>query len=193
MSVAAQPGALAQTSVEGGARPARARPCRRVLVPLFIVVLSLTSGCGGADEAASTSGSMPTPTPAATRSATTVVTADVAGLGAVLAAGDTGRTLYLFLPDAQGAPTCTQTCLVTWPPVLAPAGTPVAGGSVSPQLLGVTQDGQGRGQATYNGWPLYRFVGDLEPGQANGHALDLDGGQWFAVTPEGAAARVAPP
>lgn len=36
-------------------------------------------------------------------------------------------------------------------------------------------------QATYNGHPLYTYVGDTRPGQANGDNLNLNGGLWHEV------------
>ena len=39
----------------------------------------------------------------------------------------------------------------------------------------------GPGQATYNGHPLYTYIGDRGPGQANGNDLDLNGGYWYDI------------
>jgi predicted lipoprotein with Yx(FWY)xxD motif len=36
-------------------------------------------------------------------------------------------------------------------------------------------------QATYNGHPLYTYVGDSGRGQARGNNLDLNGGFWYEV------------
>ena len=36
-------------------------------------------------------------------------------------------------------------------------------------------------QATYDGHPLYAYIGDSHPGQANGNNLDLNGGLWYEV------------
>jgi hypothetical protein len=43
-------------------------------------------------------------------------------------------------------------------------------------------------QATYNGHPLYTYVGDKARGQAKGNGLNLSGGVWHEVTVSGAAA-----
>ena len=43
-------------------------------------------------------------------------------------------------------------------------------------------------QATYNGHPLYTYVGDTAPGQAKGNGLNLSGGVWHEVTASGGAA-----
>jgi len=40
-------------------------------------------------------------------------------------------------------------------------------------------------QAVYAGHPLYTYVGDSAPGQANGNGLNLNGGLWHEVTASG--------
>ncbi|HUG74194.1 MAG TPA: hypothetical protein VMM81_00765 [Acidimicrobiia bacterium] len=101
-------------------------------------------------------------------------------LGAVLT-DDTGRTLYLFTPDAQGASTCTGGCATTWPPF---TGDVSAGPNVDASLLGSITRGDGTTQATYNGWPLYHYVADTEPGHTRGQGI---GGVWWAVDADGEA------
>ena len=39
----------------------------------------------------------------------------------------------------------------------------------------------GATQATYNGHPLYTYIGDSARGQDNGNNLDLNGGFWYVV------------
>jgi hypothetical protein len=40
-------------------------------------------------------------------------------------------------------------------------------------------------QATYDGHPLYSYIGDPGPGTANGDHLDLNGGLWYEVRVSG--------
>jgi hypothetical protein len=40
-------------------------------------------------------------------------------------------------------------------------------------------------QVTYNGHPLYTYVGDTAPGQAFGNNVSLNGGLWQEVTVSG--------
>ena len=40
-------------------------------------------------------------------------------------------------------------------------------------------------QATYDGHPLYTYIGDNGPGQANGNNLNLNGGLWYEVRASG--------
>ena len=39
----------------------------------------------------------------------------------------------------------------------------------------------GSRQLTYNGHPLYTYIGDTAPGQARGINLNLNGGLWHEV------------
>jgi predicted lipoprotein with Yx(FWY)xxD motif len=38
---------------------------------------------------------------------------------------------------------------------------------------------------TYAGHPLYTYIGDSGPGQANGNNVNLNGGLWHEVTATG--------
>ncbi len=120
-----------------------------------------------------------------------VKTGTVSGLGTVLVDGQ-GLTLYMFVPDDQrGQSTCYHACASGWPPLRLPAGVtvPVAGGQAQPSLLGTTARKDGGLQVTYNGWPLYIWVGDTEPGQATGQGIDSLGGYWYVLSPKGRVIR----
>ena len=51
--------------------------------------------------------------------------------------------------------------------------------------FGTIKRADGSTQATYNGHPLYTYVGDSAPGQAHGNTLNLNGGLWHEVTASG--------
>ena len=87
-----------------------------------------------------------------------------------------GFTLYWFAPDSATASRCTGSCAAYWPPVF---GTPRAGPGVTGKLGTISRPGGV--QATYDGHPLYSYIGDNGPGQANGNDLDLNGGLWYEV------------
>ncbi|MEA2161742.1 MAG: hypothetical protein QOD66_4122, partial [Solirubrobacteraceae bacterium] len=99
------------------------------------------------------------------------------GLGKILVDSH-GRTLYLFTKDTGGRSRCSGSCAVAWPPLLA-TGRPVAGTGVKGAKLGTTRRSDGKRQVVYNRHPLYRFVGDKKPGNANGQGLTAFGARWF--------------
>jgi predicted lipoprotein with Yx(FWY)xxD motif len=92
-----------------------------------------------------------------------------------------GFTLYSFAPDTSTMSNCNGTCATYWPPV---TGTPAAGPGVTGRL-GTIKRADGSTQATYNGHPLYTYVGDTSPGQRNGNNLNLNGGLWHEVPASG--------
>ena len=47
--------------------------------------------------------------------------------------------------------------------------------------LGTIKRSAGSTQATYDGHPLYSYIGDKAPDQARGNKLDLNGGYWYEV------------
>jgi predicted lipoprotein with Yx(FWY)xxD motif len=88
-----------------------------------------------------------------------------------------GFALYWFAPDTATTSNCTGSCAVYWPPVSGPV---TAGPGVTGRIGTITRP-DGSAQATYNGHPLYAYVGDTRPGQAHGNALNLNGGLWHEV------------
>jgi predicted lipoprotein with Yx(FWY)xxD motif len=92
-----------------------------------------------------------------------------------------GYTLYWFAPDTPSASKCYGTCAAYWPPVPGPA---TGGPGVTGQLGTIARNG-GSSQVTYDGHPLYTYVGDSAPGQANGNNIDLNGGLWHEITVSG--------
>lgn len=87
-----------------------------------------------------------------------------------------GFTLYWFAPDTPTRSACYGTCAGYWPPVTV-TGTPSAGPGVTGRL-GTIKRSDGTTQVTYNGHPLYTYIGDTTPGQARGNDLNLNGGLW---------------
>jgi predicted lipoprotein with Yx(FWY)xxD motif len=107
-----------------------------------------------------------------------------------------GYSLYLFTADEQGrdgraaASACYEDCAQAWPPVLATGALPaVSGEEIDHALLGITERQDGLKQVTYNGWPLYTFVKDQEPGQVAGQDVKSFGGEWYLITPAGRKAK----
>jgi predicted lipoprotein with Yx(FWY)xxD motif len=92
-----------------------------------------------------------------------------------------GFTLYSFAPDTPTKSNCNGTCAAYWPPV---TGEPSAGPGAT-GTLGTIRRSDGSTQATYDGHPLYTYIGDTAPGQASGNNLNLNGGLWHEVTASG--------
>jgi predicted lipoprotein with Yx(FWY)xxD motif len=100
--------------------------------------------------------------------------------GTVLTDG-TGYTLYWFSADTPASSACDAACVPQWPPV---TGAPKAAPGVRLQgSLGTIIRPDGVVQATYDGHPLYTFVGDFDPGDAAGNDVVQFGGTWHAVHP----------
>jgi predicted lipoprotein with Yx(FWY)xxD motif len=97
--------------------------------------------------------------------------------GVDLLTNASGLTLYWFAPDTSTKSACYGSCAAYWPPV---TGTPSAGPGVTGTLGTITRTG-GTKQATYDGHPLYTYIGDSAPGQATGNNLNLNGGLWHVV------------
>jgi len=122
---------------------------------------------------------------AATGQAVTIRARNLPGVGTVLVNGG-GYTLYMFKPDAQRRVTCTGLCTANWPPLkISPGRRVVAGPGIRADLLGSDPDPSGGRVVTYNGWPLYTYSSDVQPGEDTGQAIDINGGPWYVIQPSG--------
>lgn len=150
------------------------------------------AACGSSATTGSGSGSSPSAgssAPAGTSSsAVSLSTKSVSGVGTVLVDGQ-GRTLYLLTSEKGGKVTCTPSngCTKFWPEITLPKGTTAAtaGTGVQSSLLGTVKDASGNLEVTYNGWPVYTFVGDSGPGVAHGQGQVSFGGTWYALNASG--------
>ena len=88
-----------------------------------------------------------------------------------------GLTLYSFAPDTPSRSACYGSCAAYWPPV---PGKVSAGPGVTGAIGSIKRTG-GSTQATYDGHPLYTYIGDSAPGQDSGNNLNLNGGLWRDV------------
>jgi predicted lipoprotein with Yx(FWY)xxD motif len=113
--------------------------------------------------------------PALTATGTSLKTTTIGGTTVLTNAK--GFTLYSFAPDTPATSKCYGSCAAYWPPVTGTA-------AVSPGLpgrVGTIKRTDGSVQLTYNGHPLYTYVGDTAPGQARGNNLNLNGGLWHEI------------
>jgi predicted lipoprotein with Yx(FWY)xxD motif len=133
---------------------------------------SSAAAAGASSAAASGSGS-----------GSTVITTATAAAGTFLADGS-GRAVYLWVKDTGDASVCTGACAGAWPPVTA-AGTVTASGGAKASDLGTITRSDGTKQVTYDGHPLYYFVGDSGPGKATGQGSNSFGAKWWLVAPTG--------
>ena len=132
------------------------------------------AGGSGAAAAARGSGAAAAATGAAT------ISVQKGSLGDYLIDGS-GKTVYLYTPDTSSTPTCYGECAAFWPAVLT-KGAPQAGTGATANKLGTSPRTDGTTQVTYNGHPLYEFMGDQSAGDINGQGKD---GIWYVLTPAG--------
>ena len=90
-------------------------------------------------------------------------------------------TLYWFAPDTSSKSNCSGQCATYWPPVKGPL---TAGSGVTGTLSTITRS-DGSTQATYDGHPLYTYIGDKSAGQNSGNGKNLSGGLWWEMTVSG--------
>lgn len=114
-----------------------------------------------------------------------VALATDAKLGSILVDGS-GMTLYLFTKDSPNTPTCYNGCAKAWPALLASGGSPTAGAGVDASKLGTVARTDGTTQVTYNGWPLYYYAKDHQPGDVTGQGV---GSVWYVLSPSGDAVQ----
>jgi len=97
-----------------------------------------------------------------------------------------GDALYMFVPDHQGAVTCTSLCAKNWPPFTVSATDRLkAGAGVEGRLVGTLNLASHRLVVTYNRWPLYTYHDDVAPGMISGQGIDVNGGYWYLMSPSG--------
>jgi len=123
---------------------------------------------------------------AATPSGPTTIDLTTTKVGPILTSS-TRYTLFAFTKDTPNVDSCVTTlgCTLFWPPILT-AGAPIAGPGVHASLLGTIPLSGGRTQVTYNGHPLYGFIGDPLPELTYYIGASAFGGTWPAVTASGA-------
>ncbi len=142
--------------------------------------LAACGNSGGTKHASTAANNAATST---TAPAVAVGTRADAKLGTLLV-DSRGMTLYRNTKDRPGAFACSDACLATWPPLLAPAGVMPTTTASLPGTLATVARPDGTMQVTYNGWPLYLFANDQNAGETNGQGV---GGIWFVVSPTVAA------
>jgi len=143
------------------------------------------SACGSSGSSSAASGS--TPAAGASSAASSApaqggTALDVKTIGSQqVVTNSKGFTVYWFAPDTSTTSKCTGSCATYWPPVKGPAS---AMSGVTGTLGTITRP-DGTTQASYDGHPLYTYVGDTAAGQAKGNGLNISGGLWYEMTVSG--------
>lgn len=172
-------------------------PRRSLLLPALLAMFAIVAACTSSGTGASPSAAAPSVAPPespaseapaseapASEAPAATVELKVAdsSLGKVITDG-AGMTLYGFMPDEAGTPTCYDDCAVAWPPLLADDPTAV---TVSAELdatkVSTVARTDGGMQLKYGTWTLYYFANDAAAGDVNGQGLN---DVWYVIAPSG--------
>ena len=144
-------------------------------LPAVAAAAAVLAACGSSGTSSTSgSGSTSTSSPVAA-TAGSLKTATIGGVTVLTDAQ--GFAVYSFAPDTMTKSDCNGACAAAWPPVKGPV---TAAAGLTGKLGTIKRSGGGL-QATYDGHPLYAYIGDRGPGQANGNDLDLNGGFWYDI------------
>jgi predicted lipoprotein with Yx(FWY)xxD motif len=103
------------------------------------------------------------------------------------ASPSSSATLYTFSRDTAGKSNCSGACAKNWPPATSAPGLDKA-------KVTTIKRSDGSSQVALGGHPLYRFIGDKKPGDANGDGLNAFGGLWkTAGSSSGSSSGAQPP
>src|SRR3954470_12312899 len=165
------------------------RPRRLGAIGLLAGIALGAAGCGSSgsstsNSAGGTSSSSSNPASSSTDIRPLVQTAN-GSMGTHLT-GPSGRALYLWVADSKDKSICSGACAKAWPPLTTKARTSAAGAARAADLGTITR-ADGSKQVTYNGHPLYYFIGDTGPGMTRGQGSDGFGAKWWLVSPAGAS------
>ncbi len=149
---------------------------------------SSSDSTGGAYGGGTTTETAAAKSPPGAESGAAVLTvASAPEVGAILVDAK-GFTVYDFHKDKGTTSSCYGECAKVWPPVLT-AGDPQSGEGAQASKLGTTKRTDGSVQVTYAGHPLYTYVADKKPGEANGNDFSSFGAEWYALKGNGEEAE----
>ena len=103
--------------------------------------------------------------------------------GGYIATGD-GRSLYTLVDSDSNKLPCEADCLTAWPPYTGEASLN-DDAVLDSSLLGTVESANGEQQVTYNGYPLYFYSQDEQPGALSGQGLEGFDGNWYIVGSDG--------
>ena len=160
----------------------------RLAIPAGMVLLAAacsSSSSSSTPSAASGGASASTSPAAASSGGGTVITTSSGSAGSFLTSSS-GRAIYLWEKDGKNTSACSGACAGAWPPVTATGSVTASGSAVAADLGTITRS-DGTKQVTYDGHPLYYYVGDTGAGQVTGQGSDGFGAKWWLVAPSGSA------
>jgi predicted lipoprotein with Yx(FWY)xxD motif len=167
---------------------------------LMVTGLLALAGCGGDDDSGDSQeqrsqeeAAMKKEDAAMKKEAVTEKNGAATAAGTTITLGDSEfgemlfdtrkQAIYIFENDSKGKTVCYGECAEAWPPVLT-KGKPKAGDGVNGSLLGTVKRRDGKLQVTYAGQPLYLYSHE-GPGEVRCHNVDLNGGFWWVIGPDG--------
>ena len=153
----------------------------------FAAAALVLAACGSSSSGSSNSASSSAPSAASSAASGTTLKMTTFNGKKVLTNAQ-GMAVYWFAPDTSTKSNCNSSCLKFWRIVRGPA---TAGSGVTGTLGVITTNGVK--QATYDGHPLYTYIGDTGPGTDKGNGLNLSGGVWHAIILTGHAGAGASP
>jgi predicted lipoprotein with Yx(FWY)xxD motif len=128
--------------------------------------------------------------PAHTAPAGSAVSIRSTSLGKTLVDAN-GRALYLFAGDRAHVSRLSRAGLRVWPRLIATGPVKASNGALAAKIGTITSP-SGIRQVTYNGHPLYHYVGDSTPRSTRGQGLNQFGGLWYVLGPAGNAVTSSP-
>jgi predicted lipoprotein with Yx(FWY)xxD motif len=154
------------------------------VLAMLAAVAVVAAGCGSSNSGNGNSATAAAPAASNANGATSAIATRKGEHGTYLVDGK-GRTLYLFEADKANMSNCDSGCQSIWPAFSAGSKPPAVSGGALAGKLGMTAGGNGGSLVTYNGHPLYYYVGDKQPGDTNGQGLDQFGAKWYVLAPAG--------
>ena len=165
--------------------------------PPLVATVLLAAACSSSSSGSSAPSTAAASAPAGSSSVSSAAAAGSGAAGGAVVTSTTGsagtfltdasgKALYLWVADTTTKSTCSGGCASAWPP-LTTTGAPTAAGAAKASDLGTTKRSDGSLQVTYDGHPLYYFVGDSGKGETKGQGSNSFGAKWWLVTPAGTA------
>jgi predicted lipoprotein with Yx(FWY)xxD motif len=114
---------------------------------------------------------------------TKLIAKQIPKMGAVVTDQD-GNILYRFDKDTPNPTTsaCDDKCSKVWPVLTTADGNLPQLEGVDPALVKMLKRPDGVSQVVLGNWPLYRYIGDTEPGKWKGQGV---GGTWWVSDQKG--------